>query len=63
VSILVDLRHLRFQFTRVSKAFGSSQVLIDLDFDIMDGEKVILIGPSGSGKTTVLRLAITSPHI
>lgn len=47
------------QFTRVSKAFGPSQVLIDLDLDIMPGEKVTLIGPSGSGKTTVLRLAMT----
>jgi len=59
VSILVDLQHLRLQFTRVSKAFGSSQVLIDLDLDIMPGEKVTLIGPTGSGKTTVLRLAMT----
>ena len=47
------------QFTGVSKAFGPSQVLIDLDLDIMPGEKVTLIGPSGSGKTTVLRLAMT----
>jgi polar amino acid transport system ATP-binding protein len=47
------------RFRGVSKAFGSSRVLVDLDLDIMPGEKVTLIGPSGSGKTTVLRLAMT----
>ncbi|MET0408619.1 MAG: amino acid ABC transporter ATP-binding protein [Hyphomicrobium sp.] len=47
------------RFTRVSKAFGSSQILTELDLDVLPGEKVTLIGPSGSGKTTVLRLAMT----
>jgi polar amino acid transport system ATP-binding protein len=49
---------LSVQFTKVSKAFGANRVLIDLDLDVMPGEKVTLIGPSGSGKTTVLRLAM-----
>jgi polar amino acid transport system ATP-binding protein len=47
------------RFTKVSKAFGSSQILTDLDLDVLPGEKVTLIGPSGSGKTTVLRLVMT----
>lgn len=47
------------EFEKVSKSFGSFQVLVDLDLQVRPGEKVTLIGPSGSGKTTVLRLAMT----
>ncbi|WP_206600834.1 amino acid ABC transporter ATP-binding protein [Bradyrhizobium embrapense] len=47
------------EFEKVSKSFGSHQVLVDLDLQVRPGEKVTLIGPSGSGKTTVLRLAMT----
>lgn len=37
------------------KAFGDTQVLKNLDFQIEKGEVVTLIGPSGGGKTTLLR--------
>ncbi|MPZ26112.1 MAG: ATP-binding cassette domain-containing protein [Micromonosporaceae bacterium] len=40
----------------VSKSFGSTAVLTDLDLVVGMREKVALIGPSGSGKTTVLRV-------
>lgn len=40
----------------VSKSFGSTPVLTDLDLAVGMREKVALIGPSGSGKTTVLRV-------
>jgi polar amino acid transport system ATP-binding protein len=40
----------------VSKSFGSTAVLVDLDLAVQSREKVALIGPSGSGKTTVLRV-------
>jgi polar amino acid transport system ATP-binding protein len=43
----------------VSKAFGHTVVLRELDLDIAPAEKVAIIGPSGSGKTTVLRLLMT----
>lgn len=39
----------------VSKFFGSFQALNDVSFNVMDGEKVVIIGPSGSGKSTILR--------
>lgn len=39
----------------VSKSFGENLVLSDIDFEIKDGEVVVLIGPSGSGKSTLLR--------
>ncbi len=31
------------------------QALNDVSFNVMDGEKVVIIGPSGSGKSTILR--------
>ncbi|MDG7010868.1 MAG: ABC transporter ATP-binding protein [Nitrososphaerota archaeon] len=39
----------------VSKSFGSSKVVDDLNLKINDKEFVTLLGPSGCGKTTTLR--------
>jgi polar amino acid transport system ATP-binding protein len=47
------------RFSRVSKTFGDQRVLDNVDLEIEDGEKVVIIGPSGSGKTTILRLMMT----
>src|SRR5687768_16989706 len=44
------------QLTGVSKRFGDTVVLQDLDLAIGEGEFISLIGPSGSGKTTTLRI-------
>lgn len=44
---------------KVSKAYGTYEVLKDLNFDIAPREYVSLIGPSGSGKSTILRTLIT----
>jgi len=40
----------------VSKSYGPTPVLHDVDLSIRDGEFLTVLGPSGSGKTTVLRL-------
>src|SRR5436309_5456322 len=40
----------------VSKRFKKTMVLEDIDFDVAEGESVVLLGASGSGKTTILRI-------
>lgn len=42
--------------TSVSKSFGATQVLKDVNLDVRPGEVLVLIGASGSGKSTVLRI-------
>lgn len=39
----------------VSKNFGKTQVLHDINLNITKREVVVIIGPSGSGKSTLLR--------
>ncbi len=43
------------EFKNVSKHFGKTQVLHDINLNITKGEVVVIIGPSGSGKSTLLR--------
>jgi ABC-type Fe3+/spermidine/putrescine transport system ATPase subunit len=40
----------------VSKKFGETVVLEDINFDVNEGEILVLLGASGSGKTTILRI-------
>lgn len=52
----------------VSKKFGDTVVIPNIDLDIYDGEFLTLLGPSGCGKTTLLRMIAglelpTSGHI
>lgn len=43
------------EFKNVSKNFGQTKVLHDINLNINQGEVVVIIGPSGSGKSTLLR--------
>jgi multiple sugar transport system ATP-binding protein len=44
------------ELNKVSKSYGSTRVLHDVDLEIADGELVVLVGPSGCGKSTLLRM-------
>lgn len=46
---ILELRH-------ITKSFGTSEVLRDIDIKIGKGEFITLLGPSGCGKTTILRI-------
>jgi len=39
----------------LEKSFGEHKVLKGIDYEIHQGEKIVVIGPSGSGKSTFLR--------
>lgn len=43
-------------FKNVSKRFGSTKVIENLDLKLEDGKFTVLLGPSGCGKTTLLRM-------
>ena len=45
---ILEIKHL-------SKAFGSHEVLKDIDFTVNKGDVISVIGASGSGKSTLLR--------
>jgi len=40
---------------RISKQFGTTEVLSEVSFSLAEGESLAIIGASGSGKTTLLR--------
>ncbi len=40
----------------ISKSFGKTEVLRDINLTVEDGEFVVFVGPSGCGKSTLLRV-------
>ena len=49
-------RRIAASVSGLSKQFGNTPVLKDINFDIAEGETLVLLGASGSGKTTILRI-------
>lgn len=44
------------QLRNISKSFGATEAVVDMDLTVPDGAFVVLLGPTGAGKTTTLRL-------
>jgi len=44
------------QVMELSKSFGGVQAVLDVNFDLHEGELLGVIGPNGSGKTTLANL-------
>jgi ABC-2 type transport system ATP-binding protein len=44
---------------RISKRFGSTQALADVEVDVAQGTVLALLGPNGAGKTTLVRILTT----
>jgi polar amino acid transport system ATP-binding protein len=43
------------QLAAVNKWYGKFHVLVDIDLEVMVGERIVICGPSGSGKSTLIR--------
>ena len=51
----VKNNNIKIHIDKLTKSFGSNNVLKGISTDIYEGEVVCVIGPSGSGKSTFLR--------
>jgi multiple sugar transport system ATP-binding protein len=40
----------------ITKSFGATEILRDINLNVDDGEFVVFVGPSGCGKSTLLRI-------
>ncbi|WP_428925764.1 ABC transporter ATP-binding protein [Marinibacterium sp. SX1] len=47
------------RFDKVSKSYGQTVVLENIDLTIDDNEFLAVVGPSGAGKTTLLRMLLS----
>lgn len=45
--------------TGLGKTFGTTRVLVDIAFELRQGECLALLGPNGAGKTTLLKILAT----
>ena len=54
----------KLRLNNISKKYGKSVILNNINLDIDDGEFLVLVGPSGCGKSTTLRLiaGLESPN-
>lgn len=46
----------RLTIKNISKSYGNTKVLDNVNIQVQDGEFCVIVGPSGSGKTTLLNI-------
>lgn len=51
----MDNRNTSLVIRKLKKSFGKNKVINGIDFELNEGERVVVLGPSGSGKSTFLR--------
>ncbi len=44
------------QTNKLNKSYGKNRGIIDVTFDIQEGEVFGFLGPNGAGKTTTMRV-------
>lgn len=42
----------------ISFSYGDNEVISDIDFILMRGERMIILGPNGAGKTTLIKMVV-----
>lgn len=47
------------QLKNLSKTYGNKTILDQINFEVCEGEKTVILGKSGSGKTTLLNIVAT----
>jgi ATP-binding cassette, subfamily F, member 3 len=48
--------HRVLNLEKISKAYGDIRVYQDFDFEVVQGEKAVLVGENGAGKSTLLKI-------
>ncbi len=60
--MIVDTATYAISLRNISKAFGTTQALSDVSFDVTSGDCFGLIGPNGAGKTTAFSVVAGYLH-
>lgn len=55
-TIHLDLFGNSIELRDISFSYGESEILKDVNLDLIKGEKYLVVGPSGGGKSTLLKL-------
>ena len=51
----MDNQNTELIIKNLKKHYGKNKVLRGINFELHEGERVVVLGPSGSGKSTFLR--------
>ena len=55
----LDTNSISIKVEGLSKSFGNHLVLKEIEFEVKQGETVVILGPNGAGKTTLIKVLAT----